>query len=83
MESMALQSSAEISHDIFPSVYDWFFTEEAFVRWRKDRMTWPLHCIGGPGAGKVNSRGSELGLALIILIDDTGLACTPTPDYTP
>ncbi|KAF1837497.1 hypothetical protein BDW02DRAFT_518807 [Decorospora gaudefroyi] len=52
MPRSSLQSVKRISSDIFPSIYDWFFIDGAFVRWRKARVIWPLYCIGSPGAGK-------------------------------
>jgi hypothetical protein len=54
-EAAAIESFKRLSSEIFPSVYDWFFADDAFVRWRKARLAWPLHCIGSPGAGKVGS----------------------------
>ncbi|KAF1946297.1 hypothetical protein EJ02DRAFT_249210 [Clathrospora elynae] len=52
MPHRVLRSFRGITSDIFPGIFDWFFTEEEFTRWRKSRTTWSLHCIGGPGAGK-------------------------------
>lgn len=50
----ALQLSHGISSDILPSVYNWFFTHDVFKRWCEGNSAWQLHCIGGPGVGKVS-----------------------------
>lgn len=55
METSALQSVHEkVSSDIFPGVFDWMFEDVTFQRWRQGQCAWQLHCIGGPGSGKVS-----------------------------
>jgi hypothetical protein len=51
----ALRSSFSVSPDIYPEVFDWFFIDEVFTAWRDTPRGWQLHCIGGPGAGKVSA----------------------------
>jgi hypothetical protein len=52
----ALRSSFSASPDIYPEAFDWFFVDEVFTAWRDAPRGWQLHCIGGPGAGKVSAR---------------------------
>jgi hypothetical protein len=56
-EHLVLKPSHGLSTDIFPGVFDWFYTHDVFQRWRDTRTTWQLHCLGGPGAGKVSVIG--------------------------
>jgi hypothetical protein len=49
------------SPHIFPGLFDRFFRYPAFQRWSQHRVPWQLHCIGGPGAGKVRLDGPEIG----------------------
>lgn len=53
MPHPALHQTSRIAPDIFPPVFDWFFTDSAFKRWRDVKVLWQLHCIGQPGLGKV------------------------------
>lgn len=55
MDFSALQSlDPKVSTDVFPSLLEWVFDCEAFQRWHRGNGTWQLHCIGGPGSGKVS-----------------------------
>lgn len=55
MEPSPLQPLDEgRSSDIFDGAFDWILEEEAFQRWRDGQGTWQLHCVGGPGSGKVS-----------------------------
>ena len=55
MELPALQSfKDDISPDIYPGLLEWVFDCDTFQRWRRDTGAWQMHCIGGPGSGKVS-----------------------------
>jgi hypothetical protein len=43
-----------VSSDIFDGLFDSIFNDEAFKEWREGKGAWQLHCIGGPGSGKVH-----------------------------
>ena len=49
----ALSESHHLSSDIYPALFNWFFASREFNRWSSRESTWQLHCIGGPGSGKV------------------------------
>ena len=52
----------------------WFLTSEEFIAWLAGR-SWPLHCHGQPGAGKVNSPTSLSSCFLItnMSLDSAGI----------
>lgn len=50
----AIGDTLGIASDIYESLFDGIFNSEAFDRWVHRRNSWQLHCLGGPGAGKVN-----------------------------
>src|SRR6266702_1613116 len=50
----ALSVSHHRSSDIYPALFNWFFASREFNRWNNGESTWQLHCIGGPGSGKVS-----------------------------
>ena len=39
--------------DIHPGIFDWFFDSEEYSSWYQSESIWQLHCVGGPGSGKV------------------------------
>lgn len=47
------EEAPTILPDIYPALFDWFFQTDQFQRWYDSESTWQLHCVGGPGAGKV------------------------------
>ena len=50
---LALDESHALASDVYPRLFDWFFSSEEFNRWCTGRSTWRrLHCSGGPGCGK-------------------------------
>ena len=56
MERSPLQPlNADALFGIFEGAFDWILEEEAFQRWREGKGTWQLHCVGGPGSGKVSA----------------------------
>jgi hypothetical protein len=56
MERSNLQPlNVDVSSDIFNGAFDWILEEEAFQRWREGKGAWQLHCVGGPGSGKVSA----------------------------
>lgn len=50
----ALEESFYVSPDIYEHLYDSFLDSEILDRWYHRKNSWQLHCIGGPGAGKVH-----------------------------
>lgn len=52
----ALGESFRISSDIYESLFDDLYNREVFDRWINRKSSWQLHCVGGPGAGKVSRR---------------------------
>ena len=49
----ALNASHALSSDIYPHLFDFFFSSDEFIHWRDGRHEWRrLHCSGGPGSGK-------------------------------
>jgi len=51
----ALDGSHALSSDIYPRLFDWFFSSNEFTHWLGGRQKWRrLHCSGGPGCGKTS-----------------------------
>ena len=50
----ALRESCSIPSDIYEGLFDDFYDGEVFDRWINCKNSWQLHCVGGPGAGKVS-----------------------------
>jgi hypothetical protein len=63
----ALGSTVNISPDIYKPLFDSFFESEIFERWLNRKNSWQLHCVGGPGAGKVLVFYSSLILLLTLV----------------
>jgi hypothetical protein len=49
----ALALTHALSSDVYPDLFDGFFTHPVFERWYQGGVEWQLHCVGGPGTGKV------------------------------
>lgn len=48
-----LIGSIGVAPDIYKDIFSRFFESEMFERWLHRKNSWQLHCVGGPGCGKV------------------------------
>jgi hypothetical protein len=54
-----LSEPRALTFDIYPPLFDGFFSSEEFNRWCEGGIKWRLHCSGGPGCGKVRDSRFE------------------------
>jgi hypothetical protein len=49
----ALAEEYDLPFDMYPPLFEEFFSSPEFSHWSSGQKQWQLHCYGGPGCGKV------------------------------
>lgn len=63
----SLRESHDLSSDIYHSLFNWLFKSDEFTSWIHRKTCPQLHCIGGPGSGKVPSISPTLFARLLTI----------------